>query len=207
MDYTAGNPGVVEDLGTVNLYDIDGTSEFAVAVSWVGAYVHDGTDWTYEQLPNNAQISSVWVGDSVVIAVGEDGAILQRSGAEWTTMTSPTTDNLHAVHGTSDSSVYAVGEDGTVIHYNGTEWSTLVSGTTINLWGVWAAPSGEAFIVGNNGTALQYVTPAADAEEGETGFTVLPTGIDANLYAVSGTALNNVWAVGNRGAVVQFSAE
>ena len=207
IDYAVGSPATVGDLGTVNLYDIDGKADLVVAVSWVGAYVHSGSEWVYEQLPDNAQISSVWVGESSVFAVGEDGAIVQRSGGEWTAMTSPTTDNLHAVHGTSDSDVYAVGEDGTVVHYDGTEWTTLTSGTSINLWGVWTAPSGEVFIVGNNGTALQYATPPEDAEAGETGFTVLPTGIDANLYAVSGTALNNVWAVGNRGAVVQFTAE
>ena len=48
--------------------------------------------------------------------------------------------------------------------------------------------------------------PPSDSGLGlETGFEELPTGIDANLYAVTGTSANNVWAVGNRGAVVRYT--
>jgi photosystem II stability/assembly factor-like uncharacterized protein len=51
------------------------------------------------------------------------------------------------------------------------------------------------FVVGNNGTALYF--------DG-TVWKDLPTGVVNNLYAVHGSSPTNVWAVGNRGAAIQY---
>ncbi len=74
----------------------------------------------------------------------------------WSLQTSPTTEILYSVWGSSDSDVFAVGANGTILHYNGTSWSLQDTPTTETLYGVWGSSSSNVFAVGVNGTVLHY---------------------------------------------------
>ena len=76
--------------------------------------------------------------------------------ADWSAMTSGTTNNLNGLWGSSGSDVFAVGDSGTILHYDGTAWSAVPSPTTDNLNGIWGNSATHAFAVGDNGTILQY---------------------------------------------------
>ncbi|MCX5887216.1 MAG: hypothetical protein NT096_15115 [Proteobacteria bacterium] len=83
--------------------------------------------------------------------------------AEWTPMTSVTTNPLYGVWGSSGSDVFAVGRYGTILHYG--------EPTVVNLSSFTATPSNRAVIlewtteseIDNAGFNLYR----ADAEEGE----------------------------------------
>jgi hypothetical protein len=187
----------LEDLGTANFFDVDGTAGDLLAVGWAGAYHFNGTGWTFESIPGNKRLNGVFHSGTNAVGVGENGALVHRNGGVWTEVDSPTLKNLHSVHGNSATNVWAVGEEGTILSYDGSGWIEIEdSPVIVNLWGVWVASGGEVFVVGNNGAAYMY---AADA------WTEVYTGVDANLYAVSGSAIDNVWAVGNRGQVLRYT--
>ena len=76
--------------------------------------------------------------------------------ADWSAMTSGTTNNLNGVWGSSGSDVFAVGDSGTILHYDGTAWSAVASPTANNLNSVWGSSATDAFAVGDNGTILHY---------------------------------------------------
>jgi hypothetical protein len=201
---------VRQDVGTPTFRDVDGTLANLTAVGTGGAYHWQGTEWTFEQLPHAYRLNSVWVasnGDA--IAVGDDGAIVHRVGGVWSDDSviklAGYTQNFNAVYGSSDTDIWVVGELGFILHFDGTNWTQVAGGVGLpTLWGVWAAPTGEAFAVGNNGVALRSKaiekSPFFEFEE-------LPTGSDSNLYAVTGSNANNVWAVGNRGTILRYTGD
>lgn len=64
-----------------------------------------------------SRLNAIWAGTaSQVIAVGDDGKIVEFDGVDWKGMNSPTTTSLSAVWGDSPTSVYAVGEGGVMLH-------------------------------------------------------------------------------------------
>ncbi len=54
--------------------------------------------------------------------VGDSGTILRWNGAEWSTVTSPTTKWLYSVSLVSPDDGWAVGANGAIIRWTGTAW-------------------------------------------------------------------------------------
>lgn len=197
-----------QDVGTPTFRDVDGTLANLTAVGTGGAYHYQGAEWVFEQLPHTYNLNSVWVasnGDA--IAVGDEGAVVHRKDGVWADdevlKLAGYTQNWNAVFGGSDTDIWVVGESGFVMHFDGTSWKQVAGGPgEPTLWGVWVAPTGDAFIVGNNGTAKK-----SNVIEEEPGyeFVDLPTGSDSNLYGVTGSNAQNVWAVGNRGTILRYT--
>jgi len=187
----------VEDVGTSNHEGVGGTGPGEViVVGWGGSWHYDGSDWSFEEPPGNVRLNDVYVDGSEAVAVGEDGAVVRRSGdGTWTAVTVDTTVSLHGVSGTSMDDVWGVGNDGVVIHYDGSDWTTTTIGTSQALWAVYAAESDKVCVVGSGGVARRW--------DGEN-WNDLPTGVSNNLYAVHGEDGDDLWAVGNRGAVLHY---
>lgn len=76
--------------------------------------------------------------------------------ADWAPMSSPTTQSLNAVWGTSPDAVWAVGHSGTILFYDGDTWSTVDSGVTASLNGVWGRSADDVYAVGDDNTFLHY---------------------------------------------------
>lgn len=200
-----------EALGTINFEDVDGTAGDLTAVSATGIYRWDGANWAFEDNGNNAGLRAIYVesnGDAW--AVGDNGVVLRRSGGEWELQTGmPSGTDLRDVHGNGDD-VYIVGNRGTLWQLVGGTFVDIETDTSINLSGVWVSSLGTPFIVGNNGYAAKYdpTKPPEDEDDSDAplgGFDPLPTGAASNLYAVYGSGEDNVWAVGNRGAVYRYT--
>jgi hypothetical protein len=146
-----------------SVHGLGGTSATdAWAVADAGQVLHwdGGGSWTTAvasgALTNNG-LYGVWAAtDSFAVAVGGGGAILVFDSSAWTAPTSPTSQQLNAVSGTSASDVWAVGNAGTIVHWDGSNWSTVTSGTSNNLTGVWARSASEVYAVGAGGTVLRY---------------------------------------------------
>ena len=192
-----GTAVTTDDLGTNNFESVHGPeASNLIAVGWGGVYRLALGAWEYEPLPTNDRLNHVWATTSIAYGVGEDGAILQRSGDTWTEMESPSSKNLYGVYGTADNDVWAVGQEGTVLHFDGSAWTQIGSPTEQTLWAVWASSSVAVYAVGSNGVAIRWDGAA---------WNELPTGLSNNLYAVHGTDDDDCWAVGNRGVGLHYT--
>ena len=72
--------------------------------------------------------------------VGDRGTILRWNGTSWTSVASPTTRDLFAVHCTAGNACKAVGAGGTILHWDGASWSLVASGTTADLFAIACEP-------------------------------------------------------------------
>ncbi|MBT8136492.1 MAG: hypothetical protein KJO54_05705 [Gammaproteobacteria bacterium] len=94
--------------------------------------------------------------DSNIIAVGKDGNIARWDGSVWTSMSSPTTEDLSDVEVVDANTAFAVGKKGTVLQLTGGVWVEQSTPTDKELQGVWAASANEAWAVGKNGTIIYW---------------------------------------------------
>jgi len=130
----------------------------------------EGDQWHETTTSGGDDLYSVWGSDTAHLwAVGEDGVIYTYAGNyTWTTVTSPTSYDLHDIHGTTQGSAvywYAVGENGTVLYYDSTNVTQLTGlpTTSSTLEAVFMLNANRAITVGTNGYVLQTTT-------GSTGF-------------------------------------
>lgn len=202
---TVGDVGIIgtwvssawslEDIGTANLEAIDGVSSSdLIAVGWGGIFRNVSGTWEFVNSATERRFNDVWYDGTVAMGVGEDGDWAFYDGAGWDSDAISSRVSLYGVSGTSASNVWAVGAEGLVIHWTGTAWEEVERPTTASLWGVLATES-LTYVVGSNGEAYSW-----DGTE----WTSLPTGVDNILYRVTGAGNGVVWAVGNRGMVLQL---
>ena len=184
---------------TEDIYSIaafSSTSAFA-SNGFGDVYRWDGSSWTISARGasfGTQFISLSGTSNSNILAVGTNGVIARFNGSAWTTMTSGTSSTLSNVYMESDTSAFAVGVNGTVLKLSASNWTPLSSGVTDTLDGVWSM-NGTAFVVGRNAVLLRY--------DG-TAFVRQSIATAEDFYAVRGTALNNVVAVGSAGTIARF---
>jgi len=97
-----------------------------------------------------------------------------------------------ATHGTAPDDVWTVGARGVMQHWDGAAWSPRRSAGNDDLQSVWAASATDAWAVDVAGRALHWDGQAWTATQTPDSF----------LFAVYGTAADDVWAVGTK--VVRF---
>ncbi len=125
-----------------------------------------------------------------------------KPALRFSAVSSGTTRDLTAIHGTAANDVYAVGLGGTLLHFDGTAWTaeTPVKAMpgdpafTADLWGVFAYPGG-ALAVGQGGVWLQRVKGAWQPPQ------VLA--VEA-LFGVWGRSDHDIYAVGSVGYVFHY---
>jgi alpha-tubulin suppressor-like RCC1 family protein len=184
---------------TTDLHAIWGTSPsdlFVTAGTQIWHY--NGVAWSQQAtLPNG--LYGLWgTSGSDVWAVGAAGMVYRYDGTTWNAASSPTSQPIFAVQGTSANEVFVVADG--VYRWNGASWSQLATGVSPSSWylyDVWAATGSEVFVpgyssTGNDGLVLRY--------DGSAFGTVL-SNTAARLMAVGGTSGGSVFAVGPSGAI------
>jgi hypothetical protein len=180
---------------TVWFYGVHGTSSnnvMAVGQSGGFGYVmsYNGSTWSRVVIDPVSQLNDVWFySPSNRYFVGNGGTIIDVDF-----MTSGTTENLHAIWGTSTSDIFATGFTGTILHYNGSAWSAMTSGTTQRVYDVWGSSSSNVYAVGYR-THLKY--------NGSSWTTDMPPGI-RDFRGVWGASANDVFVVGISGFITHF---
>lgn len=157
---------------------------------------------------------SVWgpSGDDLYAVGGtpDAAAVMHYDGTSWTAkdlgLQAPL---LNWVYGFSATDITAVGAQGTILHYDGTQWSTQTTTATEDLWGVWGAAPDDLWAVGGRGreagqqTILHY--------DGQAWTKIkTPELSRPNVFAffkVWGSAANDVYVVGQRGAVLHYDGQ
>lgn len=147
------------------------------------------------------QTSGTWSGSAPTCAgspwaVGAGGVIRSWNGSAWVVASSPTTETLWAVWGSSPSAVWAVGNNGTVLRWNNSSWVIQTTPTTHGLNGVWGTSATNVWAVGGSGTVIRW--------NGST-WTVVDSGTVQHLHAVWGAAANDVWAAADNGRIIRWN--
>jgi predicted small secreted protein len=195
-----------------NLAGIWGSSSSNVfAVGAGGTILHyDGKVWSVMSSGTSNDLNSVWCNSgSDVFAAGNFGVIMHYDGKGWSTVffTGPMfSPQLYSVWGSSGKDVFAVGIGdvsllgSSILHYDGTNWSSM-SGKTGSvagpLQGVWGSSSSSIFVVGVGGTILHYDGKA---------WSVVASGIQADLTGVWGSSSSDVFAVGG-GIILHYNGK
>jgi photosystem II stability/assembly factor-like uncharacterized protein len=219
------------------LHAVFGTAATDVwAVGDGGLVLHLGpSGWTTPMSGSTAVLRAVYAFDkSNAWAVGDGGVILAYDGATWKVATSNATLPLRSVHGRAADDVWAVGDQGTAVHFDGMAWTrrdlapaetavlrAVQVQSTDSVWafgdgGVawhWApvpilAPRADA---GRSDAALPDAAAPIDAEAGdgqrERRWMKISSSTDATLRAAWATSGSVVFAVGDRGTVLEWNVD
>jgi len=160
--------------------------------------VFDGAQWATEDPGTTANLVSVWAAGGRVVAVGDAGTIVERDVSGWTPGKTRATANLASVWGSASDGFFAVGEHGTVLFGDGRVWRPLSLGR-----GVVGSPGQDfTFVTGLPGVTVGLVgaEDVVSYEGAAWSPTAMPT--SDTLYALWGTASDDVFAVGRNGAIL-----
>lgn len=121
---------------------------------------YDGSRWQLvdtSALPRQLPFKVWGSGPGDVWVVGDGGMVLHHDGTAWTATTTPTSERLIAVWGSSARDVYAVGGAGRglLLAYDGAAWTELATAPE-QLSGVWTAPDQPLYVAGNGGYVARY---------------------------------------------------
>jgi hypothetical protein len=138
--------------------------------------------------------------------VGDDGLVLRYQQAHWYQLEVPTRATLWWVWGTSGSNVYVAGEQGTLLHFDGQKWTSIDTALSDaqTIWGIWGASENDVWLVGGN---AQTNGPGFLLRGDGTHFELQDIGELPNLFKVWGPSLDEVYAVGDRGTMIQFGSQ
>lgn len=176
------------------------------AVGEAGAVVRfDGTSWSPETIPTALVLEDVWgpAEGSAVFALAVDGraraSLFERGDEGWRELETVDGD-LAALGGGPDGRPFLVGAEAR-------HWTTPGGGTALAshraipldldrpVNAAWTAPDGAALAVGYDGRIARF--------DG-TRWSRMTSPATTDLYAIDGTAPDDVWAVGVDGLVLRF---
>jgi hypothetical protein len=158
---------------------------------------YDG--WTAMTSNTTVDLDAIWVaarGDAY--AGGANGTLLHYDGKAWMPASFPalpSNPSIVALSGTATDDVFALTSNSVVEHFDGTTWSDITPIPSVALKGLWSDATGKAVVVGPTGEIERY--DGASWSESN----VSPVG----LNAVGGASSNDMFAVGNNGAVEHFT--
>jgi hypothetical protein len=201
----AGTTGTATNGTVEDLYAVWGTSDDDIWAAGQDPTVQhwDGKSWS-PVAPQGSLTASypscngIWGSSSTDVWFAcTGGVIFHFDGTALTEppgLPIPNTSTLGSVYGTGPNDVWAGGGAGTLAHFDGTSWTLSDSGTTGSISSVWAADPDHAWAIANgsiltwNGTAWSQVSGVGNQE----------------LDVVSGTAANDVWALGQQGVAAHW---
>ncbi|MFH0801224.1 MAG: IPT/TIG domain-containing protein [bacterium] len=216
----AANSGTTAKLNAV--YGIiDSTSVYAVGDS--GTIIHyNGISWGAANSGTTANLYGVWGNvNTNVYAVGDSGIVLHYNGT-WSAMTTMTTARLNAIWGGGSNDIFVVGGSadwtsqtnyGVILHYDGslhsgTYWPKVLTRNDCFFQGVWGSSSNDVYAVGAyyQFYGSQSVTSYSKIFHYDgTAWSEMSLPNVGFLSGVWGSGANNVFAVGNGGAILRYN--
>lgn len=210
----------VDTLGTygsalLDICAVSPTSVYAVGVVWdysgtVPTFVThwDGVQWT-DMRDDSLRL---WISGGVpgsVHALADTAVFITSTrfvtneplpmaaywnGKKWKNITPVTTSLLKGIWVKSLTEVYAVGMHGLIMRYDGSEWHSVSSPTQLDFQSIFGFPNGEIYAVACN--SFNSYMGSVVVRLGYDAATVeLSRGV-GQLFALGGTAVNDLYAVG-----------
>ncbi len=152
-------------------------------------------------------------------AVGQDfqveeptraGVVWHYMAGAWTAADSPEVSALFAVEAVSSADVWVAGQDGALLHYDGTAWERSPMPENIHLYGLHFRLPGDGWAVGERLDLIskppRYLAVAFHYDGVSWQEIPVPIG-PPRLLAVYALAADDVWAVGNLGAILHYDGQ
>jgi hypothetical protein len=183
---------------TANVYAVSGD------FGWGSIFRYDGRFWRceYWTSPPLPPLQALWGSSpSDVFAVGANETALHFDGTFWTKMLTPGTGSwLMAVWGSCATDVYTCGSSGVILHYDGLSWTIARNHGEI-CTGIWGSSSNNIYAVGRG----QTNGPGEIVHYDGSAWTVLSIPVSPRLNGVLGFSANDVYAVGEVGAILHWN--
>lgn len=168
----------------------------------------NGTNWTAgnDTGVNSGDFQAVWASSPNNIWLGgtSGGSAFMRQydGEKWNLISLPAVvkTSINNIRGTSGTNV-AITYDGTnggpTQIYNGTAWNSVVSESP---YGVWSFSPSDTYSIGHADTFSYSNTSSPQPND------TLKQSVGASLFMLGlwGTDKNNLWAVGESGAIIRY---
>lgn len=197
-------------------------------------YSSDTRAWAPVTLPGSPLMYSIAaVSANEAYAVGAGGAVFKWNGVSWGALNSGTGSDLYAVCSGGAGTAVAVGQNGIALRINGTTVTSGSGGTASSLRGVWCVGASDTFAVGDNGVVVRdsgtgfaafaqpgtassiggiwgtsagnfWLAAGADLYQYSGGYTKHSPGV-TGMRAIWGGRADDVYAVGDKGAVLRWS--
>jgi hypothetical protein len=175
------------------------------AAGRLGRVLHwDGVLWEPVGVGLAEDITAVHgTGPDDAWAVGVAGLVLHWDGAAWRRVDAGTDRTLWDVWAVGPDDVWLVGERGAVLHWDGAEWHDTASRTTVGLADIAGGEGVLPLAVGAVGVVVQRNDEGWQPVHGY-GARAEDTLAVTDLRAVGGSGIDDVWAVGDAGAVAHW---
>ena len=148
------------DTGNTNWYGLfvmDAGNAWVVGQSGT-IYRYNGASWSEQMDLGNMNMNDVYMlSPTNGWAVGDGGTIARYNGV-WSTVSSPTTQDLNGVAFISSSNGWAVGDNGVILRYDGVNWALIDSPVDYNLQTVAFSGENIGWVVGELGVVSAYGT-------------------------------------------------
>lgn len=156
--FTLIQTGTVQDLNDC----VCGPDGALLAVGALGTALYlegGGTAATPETVPTAATLRRLdGPGFDDLIAVGDNGVVVRRTGGSWEKIRDESASFLYGVRWDGETAV-TVGWSGTVATWDGVEWTTeKIPGAGV-IEQVWGASADALLAVGKKGLFLRYIAP------------------------------------------------
>jgi hypothetical protein len=165
------------------------SSQGAVLLHWNG-----GSLSVPVKFPSAISFEAIWGSSSTEIWATGTGTIAHYDGS-WSIVSTPVTDFLRDLRGTSANDIWGVGEQGAIAHYDGVSWSYATSTIDTALYAVAPFSRGDAWAGGASGVIGRWVG---------TGWKTVASNTTAEMQDVFGITANDVWAVGDSGTATHW---
>ncbi|HET6348393.1 MAG TPA: hypothetical protein VFH88_04840, partial [Candidatus Krumholzibacteria bacterium] len=205
------SPGVPANLNEVWV-DADGTA-FTAGDGGTVWRRENGT-WSPLSLGSvTSNLLSVW-GSSTdnVYMVGTQSAAFKWIGTQFKPVPifAPNQYTFHGVFGTGPADVFVAAEvvsapfpaahaGGKIFHWDGTQWTEVYADPINDVLSIWRANVDEGYATGDSYTLLRHATT-------DTGWVRVNdlTNLPFYLNSVWGTSMNNLFVVGDDGAIIRY---
>ncbi len=172
------------------------------AVGRSGKYsIFDGSSWHHGQHPSPSfeNLNGVWIaGPGEAWAVGRGGLLSRYAGGAWQDANAGVTLELHGIWGTSPEQIWSVGAR-TFLAFDGSSWSSPVNLGSAALYDVWGL--GDHLWVAGDGVLFDFDRVSQRQHP-------YALGVDPpTLRAVRGFDTQDLWAVGDAGAIVHVGEQ
>ncbi|HUS31553.1 MAG TPA: hypothetical protein VMZ53_23770 [Kofleriaceae bacterium] len=156
----------------------------------------NGQGWTkVSDVFGGDSYNSIWgtaANDVWVVGGGIGSKLAHLQNGVFVAVTSPTTQPLFGVWGSSPANYWAVGGAGTILHYDGQSWTVAPTLTNRALRAVWGNGPDNVWAVGDGGVVLHRTS------SGWSVHTASMTNI-SSLNGVWGDSTGTVWLAGQTG--------